>query len=359
MARGGPWERQNPAKGTRCSVLAWSPLIPGGSRGQRWQHPRLSGMLRAPAPLSRQRLPVPERGASCHRHSHAATERLRGSGAPGTGADGGFPGWAGGGGMHPRQGGAGGVTARTPARPCGARRYFYRGRRLAWGQNRPPPHDPARGEPCPVSGAHPGGGTTGVPHGHGAHGSAPTPTLPVSPPRPPPVPKSLHHRSVRRGGAVPAPALPPADAHPPPTAPPLPGSAAHGPRRGSGGGGELPEPRSPLPAHGRPPPHGEGPTRGEAPPARGCGSFAGRGRNGAKRSPPPRSPGRTEPPVGVRVTRDTRATWVAGPGAGGSRYRWVPVLMGPGTDAGPRPRVRLRGVGGGGSEGRDLRAPHA
>lgn len=266
-------------------------------------------MLRVPAPLSRQCPPVPEpsrrAGAWCHRHAHAAIERLRGehpSGAPEqrererTKVS--RVGW--GDAEVPRQqhrgasrgnedgGGVGGCHGPHPG-PALRGSVLFIPRPAPGVGPEPPPRDPGLGGAVPVSGAHPRscrGSSRGIPHGHspGPHDGGPAPALSVHPPltaplsRPPP----LHDQASGAAGPFPAPALPPADAHPPPTAPPLPGSAAHGPRRGSGGAARA---RSPLLAHGRPPPYGEGPARRAAPPSRGCGRTDGAG-SGANRSPP-------------------------------------------------------------------------
>lgn len=189
-------------------------------------------MLRVPAPLSRQCSPVPEpsrrAGSWCHRHAHAAIERLRGehpSGAPEqrererTKVS--RVGW--GDAEVPRQqhrgasrgnedggGGWGGVTAHTPVRPCVARCYLYRGRRLAWGQSRPRAIL-AWGEPCRCPG-HILGAAGGA-AGGSRTGTVPVPMTGVlpqpsrfTPHSPPPChapPRSTTKRPARRGRSQP------------------------------------------------------------------------------------------------------------------------------------------------------------
>lgn len=122
---------------------------------------------------------------------------------------------------------------------------------------------------------------------------------------------------------------------------------------GAGGGGSCPSPAPRCPPTGGHRPTGRDPRGGRhlLPGAAGA-SLGGDGteRNGAHPPAPPDEPSRPwgcGSPVTL-VPRGSRGPVPMGPGIDGSRYRW-----------GPRPRVRLRGVGGGGSEGRDLRAPHA
>lgn len=116
---------------------------------------------------------------------------------------------------------------------------------------------------------------------------------PPSPPRPTaPLPRPSATRRPARWGRSQGPALPPADAHPPPTAPPLPGSAAHGPRGVGGPPEPALRPRAagapdvPAPAAPRRGTHGAG---GQLTPLPGAG--------GAPR------PRRADPsPVGCRIS---------------------------------------------------------
>lgn len=215
-------------RGARCwrgrpeSPLAASPVSVTTGEG--------AGMLRVPAPLSRQCPPVPEPlTEGWHSVSPARTHchQWAPGGAATTRPDGEFSGGLGGCwsslpavlGSLPWEGARGGCHGPHPG-PALRGSVLFIPRPAPGVGPEPPPRDPARaGGAVPVAGAHPRsyrGSSRGIPQGHGAHSGVlpqpsrftPLPTAPLSrPPSPPffPFPRA----SVRRGGAVPSPGAAP------------------------------------------------------------------------------------------------------------------------------------------------------